>query len=132
MFNVLTSPATGFEIHAREQAPASNYISLKEDDKLLSELGKEGYKLVVTKKAVFIRAATSTGIFYGLQTLRQLMPQKIYSYTVIFEPAEEVQWVDELRRCLGLLGDFALTFVFALTQGVEPSVPPTRWIAESP
>ena len=40
-------------------------------------LGKEGYLLEVTKKAVFIRSVAANGIFYGLQSLFQLLPPEI-------------------------------------------------------
>ena len=37
-------------------------------------IGKEGYKLSVTDKGIFISANTDKGIFYGIQTLLQTMP----------------------------------------------------------
>jgi len=37
-------------------------------------LGEEGYALTVSDKGVVIRAAGSAGFFYGIQTLRQLLP----------------------------------------------------------
>jgi hexosaminidase len=42
-------------------------------------LGSEGYELVVTKNGIQIAAATSQGIFHGLQTLRQLLPPQVES-----------------------------------------------------
>ena len=38
----------------------------------------EGYKLSVTLKGVTIQAAGEAGVFYGLQTLRQLLSAEIY------------------------------------------------------
>ena len=41
------------------------------------DLGAEGYELAVTAEGVTITAATSAGLFYGAQTLRQLMPAHV-------------------------------------------------------
>ncbi|UOB18388.1 beta-N-acetylhexosaminidase [Abyssalbus ytuae] len=41
---------------------------------LEKELGKEGYLFKSEKKKILIEGATSTGLFYGIQTLRQLLP----------------------------------------------------------
>ena len=40
-------------------------------------LGDEGYELTVATAAVQITARTPAGVFYGVQTLRQLMPSSI-------------------------------------------------------
>jgi len=42
-------------------------------------LGEEGYELVVKKSGILITAKTSQGIFYGLQSVRQLLPPQIES-----------------------------------------------------
>jgi hexosaminidase len=42
-------------------------------------LGDEGYELVVKKSGILITAKTSQGIFYGLQSVRQLLPPQIES-----------------------------------------------------
>lgn len=41
------------------------------------ELGKEGYMLKVTDKQIKILAKTETGIFYGIQSLLQLLPDEV-------------------------------------------------------
>lgn len=53
-----------------------NVISLVLADR---GLGDEGYELVVKKSGILITAKTSQGIFYGLQSVRQLLPPQIES-----------------------------------------------------
>ncbi len=48
-------------------------IILKVDKELTEELGEEGYLLQAENKALVIKAPTQAGVFYGIQTLRQLM-----------------------------------------------------------
>jgi hexosaminidase len=52
------------------------------------QLGKEGYKLNVTPASVSITANTGAGLFYGVQSLLQLMPEEIESKKV----REEMPW----------------------------------------
>lgn len=41
-------------------------------------MAEEAYKLSITPQQIAITASTSTGIFYGIQTIRQLLPVQIY------------------------------------------------------
>ncbi|MBL4559607.1 MAG: beta-N-acetylhexosaminidase [Labilibaculum sp.] len=52
-------------------------IVLKTEEKLLKELGEEGYELEISKKSILITGASSKGVFYGLQTIRQLLPENL-------------------------------------------------------
>jgi len=41
------------------------------------QLGREGYQLTITPEAVRIAAPSPVGVFYGIQSLRQLLPASI-------------------------------------------------------
>ncbi len=43
---------------------------------------EEGYRLVSNEKGITISASTTNGIFYGVQTLLQMLPPDIYSQEV--------------------------------------------------
>ncbi|MEH6304028.1 beta-N-acetylhexosaminidase [Olivibacter sp. CPCC 100613] len=62
----------------RSTTSISTGILLKSDQALQAELGEEGYKLSVHQQGVEIKAATPTGIFYGIQSLRQLMKKSAH------------------------------------------------------
>ena len=72
-------PATGFDLRiqaAGGAAPAGS-IALRRDSGL-KRLGAEGYLLDVRASRVLIRAPELAGLFYGVQTLRQLLPSDIF------------------------------------------------------
>ena len=49
-------------------------LNIRQDAGSLSDLGKEGYRLEVKTNSISISAATPAGVFYGLQSLKQLIP----------------------------------------------------------
>jgi hexosaminidase len=76
--DLLNTP-TGFDLAVRSGGTlAAGFIALRIDKRLATTLGDEGYALDATTKGVTIRAATPHGVFYGMQTLRQLLPVDVY------------------------------------------------------
>jgi hexosaminidase len=80
MLNVELKKAAGFSLNI-ENAPRKKGIHF-----LLSPeepLGNEGYRLAVTTEDISIFAPKPAGLFYGMQTLLQLMPKEIESKEVV-------------------------------------------------
>jgi hexosaminidase len=75
-FAALIQPATGFNLTVSEAAAAGagNVIAFELNE---STLGAEGYAIAISADSVRIRAASASGLFYAVQTLRQLLPDKI-------------------------------------------------------
>lgn len=65
--------ATGINFPTSGNAGRDGAIVL-EQTTLPSEQGSESYQLSVTPRRVTVRAQTAAGLFYGIQTLRQLLP----------------------------------------------------------
>lgn len=72
------NPATGFstKVSSTNEEPKSGniYLTLVETD---TELGDEGYQLTITEELVKVTARKPAGLFYGIQTIRQLLPPRI-------------------------------------------------------
>lgn len=73
----IIKPASGFELKVvQSDSPMSKgniYFKLIENP----ELHKEGYKLAVTQNNIVLEASKPSGLFYGVQTIRQLLPAEI-------------------------------------------------------
>ncbi|WP_436934433.1 beta-N-acetylhexosaminidase [Halovenus marina] len=81
----LLGPATGYDLTVKHGAePAADSISL-----LLSgtseSLGEEGYALTVDEGGVVVRANEPVGLFWGVQSLRQVLPAAIESNSQVDE-----------------------------------------------
>jgi hexosaminidase len=61
---------------APEEAPPARSIVLTLDSSKTT-LGLEGYELLVRRDAVALTAARPNGLFYGVQTIRQLLPPTV-------------------------------------------------------
>ena len=76
-FAASLAPATGLTIPVRIGAAPATGIVLTRDARL-TRLGAEGYELTVTPRRLAIRGRERAGVFYGLQTVRQLLPAEIF------------------------------------------------------
>lgn len=116
------TPATGYPLKLVEDSDrAENVIRLGIEASSKARLGEEGYELEVTPQSVTIRAAVPVGLFYGIQTLRQLLPPSIFNKKKV----ETIEWSVPCVRIIdyprfqwrGLLIDPARHFI--PTQDVE-------------
>jgi hexosaminidase len=69
---VMLHQSFGFPVSKRETA--SNEIILHINSKSDTSLGNEGYTLKVSLKKIILSANKPAGLFYGIQTLMQLLP----------------------------------------------------------
>lgn len=65
-----------------------NFIALERVNALM---GKEGYTLCVTDKAIAIKAESGAGIFYALTTFYQLLPAGLSQAASVFLPAVAIK-----------------------------------------
>jgi hexosaminidase len=79
-------PATGYSLEIGGAA-GRNTIALALDKKL-KRLGPEGYRLEVKRDSIRIRAYAPAGVFYGVQTLRQLLPADVFRRSAL----NEMRW----------------------------------------
>ncbi len=74
-------PATGFTLPVEiSNTPIHGAINLLLDPSDAA-LGREGYNLQVSREGVVLRGPAPAGVFYGMQTMRQLLPPAIESHT---------------------------------------------------
>jgi len=92
--------ATGYELTiSNSDTLTTNYIALNIDADTASYGNKEGYSLSTSDNRIKLQAPTPNGLFYGIQTLFQLLPPQIYQsdYTLVPQnttwdiPAVEVE-----------------------------------------
>ncbi|MBK8141613.1 MAG: family 20 glycosylhydrolase [Chitinophagaceae bacterium] len=69
-FNLQLKNTTGFVLPVNTSLPATIQLSIEK----LATIGDEGYNMDITSKAVTIKANTTAGIVYGIQSLLQTLP----------------------------------------------------------
>ncbi|MFX0124162.1 MAG: beta-N-acetylhexosaminidase, partial [Candidatus Hodarchaeota archaeon] len=86
----LIAPPTGFNTQVEIGIPSERQkqtIILQINKEL--NLGKEGYYLIVSHDNIHISAPKPVGIFYGVQSLRQLLPIEIEKRSLV----NDLEWV---------------------------------------
>ena len=76
-FNKRMEAALGQALAVVADAPSENYIQFSLDEKC--DRGVEGYCLSVGEGKVEVKSSTPRGLFYGMQTLLQLLPAEVES-----------------------------------------------------
>ncbi|MFI5155558.1 MAG: beta-N-acetylhexosaminidase [Chitinophagales bacterium] len=89
------SVPTGYAVSLSAKNPNASirFILNKTADQVI---GNEGYSLVVSPKSVTIKANQPAGLFYGAQTLMQLLPPQIESKMLVKNQSWKVPCVDIL------------------------------------
>ncbi|MBP8606220.1 MAG: beta-N-acetylhexosaminidase [Phycisphaerae bacterium] len=88
-FQQMLQPALGYLPAAVSSADRTNgSCILLECLPELDSLGPEGYRLLVKPDRVVLQAPQQAGLFYGIQTLRQLLPSEIFSR----QPVPDRRW----------------------------------------
>lgn len=67
-------------VYSKSSPTGGIYLTTKNAD---ASLGSEGYELSVSPERIVIRARTQTGIFYGIQTLLQLLPPEVFAANAV-------------------------------------------------
>ena len=78
----MLQPATGMSLPVKRKTFGSDNSILLTLQGADPSLGAEGYELTVTPKGVVIKAQKEAGLFYGCQSLRQLLPTAIFADSV--------------------------------------------------
>ena len=83
------APAMGYRPNlVGDSLRVENIIRLEIESSPKEHFGEEGYQLEVTIRSIIIRAAKPAGLFYGIQTLRQLLPPAIFNK----QRVEGIEW----------------------------------------
>ncbi|MBS7564875.1 carbohydate-binding domain-containing protein [Mucilaginibacter sp. Bleaf8] len=99
--------AAMFKASASGTATQTSTISLQKD----ADLPAEGYKLEISQNKITIQASTGAGAFYGIQSLKSLLPAKAWSGSLKAITVAGVSVTDQPRfGYRGLMLDVARNF----------------------
>ncbi|AIE85306.1 beta-N-acetylhexosaminidase [Fimbriimonas ginsengisoli] len=106
-------PGTGLPLDLTDRA-GRNTIVLRLDRKL-ANLGAEGYQLDASRDRITIQAFAPAGVFYGIQTLRQMLPSDTLRKASVGRPRWQVPcaWIEDKPRFVwrGALVDVSRHFM---------------------
>jgi len=84
--NDLVVNAIGARLEVSSEKNPDTQIILRLNKQL--DLGDEGYHLLITKKHIIIESEAPNGVFYGIQTFRQLLPVEKSQSNVLISGVE--------------------------------------------
>ncbi len=82
------STGYGWKVETGAGEPASKGAIVLTTRDAPAELGAEGYELVIGTNSALVRAPAQAGLFYGAQTLLQLLPPEVFAAS----PVKDVKW----------------------------------------
>jgi hexosaminidase len=78
LLSAALSPATGFDVQLSELGKDIHKdIVLRLDKSLVAN--KEGYRLSVNNSGISLNGGSAAGVFYGIQTMLQMLPPAVYN-----------------------------------------------------
>ncbi len=80
-------PATGFALKVEPSSAKNNSIRLVMEE-AAGRIPLEGYELSIDRDSIHVTASSRAGLFYGCQSLLQLLPVDIYKKT----KAKDINW----------------------------------------
>lgn len=83
-FSELFTKSSGIKLHETNKKPTNNYVGFIIDHKFEADY----YELSVRNNRIIIRANNPKGIFWGIQSLRQLLPVEVESSSM----RTDVKW----------------------------------------
>jgi hexosaminidase len=86
-FNEKIKRATGFNLNIGRKKSGVNHIVFQIDETL--NLNNEGYLLTISDEGVVIKSKHLQGLFYGMQTVMQLLPPEIESESLV----SNIEWI---------------------------------------